>query len=188
MAASKAASGYSRYSENGSLDPTFGNGGRVYGPGGALQISIADAIVLQPGGKIVVAGTHEGHFALGRYLSDGTLDSTFGQGSFTPGLTVTRIGPQSSWIHDLVRQRDGKLVAAGESWDGKRYFFVLARYTPKGYLDAKFGKGGVVRTSIGPTSIAYAVSLQRNGKIVAAGSTGEDFEGAGKFALVRYRR
>ncbi|MEJ7701194.1 MAG: delta-60 repeat domain-containing protein [Pyrinomonadaceae bacterium] len=84
-----------RYNGNGSLDTSFGNGGRV-SPG-----FFAFAVVLQPDGKIVAAGGS----VLARYNADGSLDSTFGNGGkvTVPGVVAFA----------LVLQADGKLVTAG---------------------------------------------------------------------------
>jgi hypothetical protein len=64
--------------------------------------------------------------------------------------------------------------------------FALARYRPNGTLDPSFGGTGVVTTVIliGGLSIADAVALQSDGKIVAAGTAGAN--GPVQFALARY--
>src|SRR5262245_38582281 len=95
----------------GDLDPTFGVGGIVQDPalGGA-----ADVLVL-PDGRILAAGstnTDPGSFAIGRYLSSGAVDGTFGTG----GHAVTSIGAAGDTITTLLRQPDGKLVAAGYTY------------------------------------------------------------------------
>jgi uncharacterized delta-60 repeat protein len=69
-------------------------------------------------------------------------------------------------------QRDGKIVAAGYSTaSDSASDSALARYTAAGKLDARFGKGGKVVSDLGVKSEdrAYAVAVQRDGKIVTAG-------------------
>jgi uncharacterized delta-60 repeat protein len=173
-----------RYNPDGSLDTSFGKGGMVTTSVGAS--SFAQALVIQPDGKIVAAGLggpSKGPqaFALVRYNPDGSLDTSFGEG----GMVTTGVGG-SSFAQALVIQADGKIVAAGGG--GKsHYAFVLARYTTNGSLDVSFGKGGTVSTRFAGSfdDEASAIGIQRNGKIVVAGShaTGRN---SSDFALARY--
>jgi uncharacterized delta-60 repeat protein len=78
----------------------------------------------------------------------------------------------------IAIQPDGKIVIACGVGNPRR--FGLARYDARGALDPTFGEGGKVRTRFAKGSTAHAVALQRDGKIVAAGSSGGDF------ALARY--
>src|SRR5207237_5919743 len=86
----------------------------------------------------------------------------------------------------LVLQSDGKLVAAGNAWkDTVDADFAVVRYNANGSLDTTFGAGGKVTTSIGSAEDdAYALALQPDGKLVAAGVTLSGFRC--DFALVRY--
>lgn len=113
------------YAAPGDLDPTFGTGGTVtteYGEGDGARV-----LVLQPDGKLVVAGFTETFgtqdFALARYNPNGSLDPTFGTG----GTVTTDIGGADE-AHALVLQPDGKLVAAGTSGGIGTRNFALARY------------------------------------------------------------
>ena len=93
----------------------------------------------------------------------GALDPTFGTG----GKVTTPIGPALA----LTLQPDGKLVAAGYSSNGSNYVFALARYKPNGLLDTSFNGTGKVTTAIGADARAYALALQPDGKLVAAGNS-----------------
>jgi uncharacterized delta-60 repeat protein len=120
-------------------------------------------------------------FALARYAPNGALDPSFG----TDGLVTTDFyGFTDHAQGGLVVQPDGKLVAAGAAFTlftGGYYDFALARYLPDGTLDASFGSGGKVTTDLlGFDDQAFALALQADGKLVAAGEAGADF------ALVRY--
>jgi uncharacterized delta-60 repeat protein len=113
-----------RYLPDGSLDPTFGVGGKVTTDfTGVEGTDTAGALVLQPNGKLVAAGAaclnFTCDFALARYLPKGRLDPSFGDG----GKVTTDFG-DSDVSGALVRQPDGKLVAAGRAGDD----FALARY------------------------------------------------------------
>ena len=174
-----------RYNPDGTLDNSFGNGGKITTDlHGAYEQ--ATALALQHDGRIVVAGSSSwqgGVFALARYNTDGTLDSTFG----VSGTVTTQFDGGSAEIAAIRIQQDGKIVAAG-SGPGVNADFALARYNSDGTLDISFGNGGRVLTDLTPSTVSYdhalAVALQRDGKIVAGGSTSSltplDF------ALVRY--
>jgi uncharacterized delta-60 repeat protein len=94
---------------------------------------------------------------------------------------ATPIGPDDAHAFALAIQQDGKLVAAGDSYDASDFDFALVRYKANGQLDRSFGRGGKVATPIGPGDAhAFAFAIQQDGEIVAAGS------GCERFALVRY--
>lgn len=173
-----------RYLANGSLDPTFGSAGIVttaVGSGTLASAVLANfGLALQSDGKVVIAGEgtvrgrHE--FALARYRPDGSLDRTFGVG----GKVLTRIGSDGAFANALAIQPDGKLVAAGSGVD-----FLLARYKPDGSLDPTFGSAGTVTTPIGDDAEAYALVIQPDGKLVAAGTSLNDITLV--FAVARYK-
>ena len=138
-----------RYNADGTQDTLFGainTPGRVVTNFGATELALA--LVLQPDGKIVVAGrtnkpAPNGNFdfALARYEAAGTLDLTFG----TLGLVTTDFGGSVDRAFAMALQPDGKLVVVGDS-DAN---FALARYNADGSLDAGFGTGGKVITTFG---------------------------------------
>ena len=170
-----------RYNQDGSLDPSFDSNGRVLTTFGADRDDVALALLQQPDGQLVAAGGTNGAFALVRYNPDGSLDTSFGNG----GGVLTRFGGAVT-ARALVRQPDGKLVAAGESSASGAPDFTLARYNPDGSLDTSFGVGGRVVTDFGGNSddVAEELVLQPDGKLVAAGGS----NAAGRFdvALARY--
>ena len=176
-----------RYNTNGSLDTNFGTGGIVTTSIGSVN-DYASALGIQSDGKIVVAGysynsSSKFHFALVRYNTNGSLDTTFGTG----GIVTTAVGSSYDYAHALGIQSDGKIVVAGSSSNGSKYNFALVRYNANGTLDTGFGTGGVVTTSIGSNwDSAYGLGIQSDGKILAAGysGNGSNYD----FALVRYNR
>src|SRR5206468_80556 len=101
-----------RYNANGSLDTTFGTGGKVT-TDFAGDDDQAFAVVLQTDGKIVAAGVAKtyrgGDFALARYNANGSLDATFGTG----GKVTTDFAGNDDAAHGVVVQADGRIVAAG---------------------------------------------------------------------------
>ena len=199
-----------RFSSDGSLDTSFGNGGIVITD--FTADAAAHAVALQTDGKIVVAGESEVYddftenckssngfycqyhdFALVRYNSDGSLDSSFGDG----GKVTTNLNPRGNddFGFGVAIQTDGKIVVAGYSetsvhtFNGEDEFFStdnqfsLARYNGNGSLDTTFSTDGMVITDIDGSSNekGNAVAIQTDGKIVLAGT---DIE-RGTFALIR---
>jgi len=100
-----------RFLPNGALDPSFGGGGFVTTNFGGVDE--ANAILLQPDGKIVLAGTtsNGGDFALVRYASDGSPDPGFGSSS----LVTTSFGFGVDRPNAIVRRPDGRLLVAGST-------------------------------------------------------------------------
>src|SRR6266550_2468960 len=183
--ASQSAFGLARYNTSGSLDSTFGTGGTVSTPIG-IDTYGASALVLQPDGKLVAAGTTTSDgstydFTVVRYNTNGSLDTTFGTG----GEVTTPIGTGDNGVSALVRQSDGKLVAAGYASVSGTYDLALVRYNTAGSLDSTFGTGGKVTTAVGTgDDVAFALALQPDGNLVAGGYAAN--AGTDAFALVRY--
>jgi uncharacterized delta-60 repeat protein len=142
-----SAFGVTRVNSNGTTDTTFGNGGTVKTLFPGHPSASADAVVIQPSGKIVVAGnTHDsasGSFALARYLPNGRLDTTFGIAG--TGLVEFPFTSKFDKASDLINSADGGIVVAGTA-DGK---FALAGLTVDGRLNDSFGVGGKVITDFG---------------------------------------
>ncbi|MBI5563064.1 MAG: hypothetical protein HY894_09490 [Deltaproteobacteria bacterium] len=137
---------------------------------------------------IVVAGASTNgsgsasDFAVVRYNSDGTLDTSFGAG----GSVVTDIRGYDDYGNSLAILSDGRIVVAGDSYGLVDRDFAVVRYNSDGTLDASFGVGGKVTTDVGAgdDDYAYAVGIQSDGKIVAAGPAGNGM--LSDFAVVRY--
>src|SRR5213082_1116202 len=181
-----------RYNPDGTLDETFGVGGKVQTDFPDLA-AVASSVVIQPDGKIVVAGgafplfTFAGDFKVVRYNSNGSLDTSFGDGGI-----VTTTFPEGSYAFDVALQADGKIIAAGTVFvdfnpgESSNTDFALARYNPDGTPDATFGNGGQVSTDfVGLEDDAFSVLIQPDGKIVAVGSANNPATYY-DFAAVRY--
>ena len=177
-----------RYDNQGILDTTFGSGGKVSTNIGffdnvqAIAIQV-DAITKVE--KIVVAGyscniSSICDFALARYNSDGTPDTTFGIG----GIVTTDISTFDDSAFALALQTDGMIVVAGDSFCPDNCDFTVVRYDSGGNLDPTFGSGGIVTTDIGGSDSASSLVLQTGGGILVAGSS---FNGLDSdFVIVRY--
>jgi len=108
-----------RYTANGALDPSFGNGGKVISPIGSYN-NFARSMALQSDGKIVLAGyasTANGDdFALARYTTDGVLAPTFG----CDGKVISHLGSFEDAAYCIAIQSDGKIVVAGQRRNAAR--------------------------------------------------------------------
>ena len=163
----------------------FGSGGKATTPRTGGSYEFASALVLQPDGKLVVAGCHcpppgaDNSLRLARFGKNGRPDASFGSG----GVVTSTLGSDAkTWA--LVRRPDGKLVAAASTGKGANSRFALTRFEADGRLDRSFGRGGTVATRFGKGSAAKALVLQPDGKLVAAGFSGP--AGSRRFALARY--
>ncbi len=177
-----------RYNANGSLDTTFGSGGKVGTDFGGAT-SAATAVALQPDGKIVVAGSASedgviNRFALARYNVNGSLDTSFGSG----GKVSTAFFGFDDSASALALQDDGKILALGQAYPGgANNQFALARYNADGSLDASFGTDGKVTTDFfGANDHGQSIVLQPGGKIIAAGTAYVPGTGIDHFAAARY--
>ena len=175
-----------RYNLDGSLDASFGTGGKVttdFAAGDDLAFDVA----IQEDGKILAAGRSSfpgevvRYFALARYNDDGGLDASFGTG----GKVTTGFAVGNGIALSIAIQADGKIVVAG--WSGSTppdLNFALVRYNRDGSLDASFGTDGKATTDFGSNDVAGDVAIQTDGKLVAVGWSGEpEFA---DFALARY--
>ena len=177
--------GLIRYNTNGTLDTSFGSGGKVTSTLGGPHESVG-TLGIQPDGKIVAGGSSDlgggqYDFALVRYNPNGSLDATFNG----TGKVTTPIGSSDDHIRDIVLQADGKIVVAGDTHNGSNYDFVIARYNGNGSLDTSFNTTGKVVTPIGGGDDAgISIAVQADGKFVVGGysSNGTNLD----FALVRY--
>jgi uncharacterized delta-60 repeat protein len=175
-----------RFLSDGSLDTSFGTSGFI-NTDFAGGTDVAHSIALQVDGKIVLGGLAvvpgvRIDFALARYNSDGTLDTSFnGTGKVLTNLGVTGSDDQG---RQVTLQADGKILLAGWSNAGGTTDFALVRYDTNGTLDTTFNGTGKVTTAIGTGSdLGLSVTVQSDGKILVAGQS--DTAG-NNFAVVRY--
>ncbi len=157
-----------RYNSDGSLDHEFGDGGIVRT---ALSPNddVAKSVVIQPDGKIVVAGSSRSDpsnsdFAIVRYTENGSLDETFG----VSGKVITDFG--NDYGFDIALQSNGAMILVGSSTSGTLYDFATLRFDSSGTLDTAFGIDGLLISSFGPKdSEGISVCLKEDGEIIVAG-------------------
>lgn len=185
-----------RYNANGSLDKRFAKNGKIT-TDFFRNVDSISAVAIQPDGRIVVAGFAQlggkggtpRVFALARYRSDGSPDTSFGNN----GALTTSFGGSFAAVSAIMVQPDGKIVVAGTvdfnpDLPGSGLDFALARYNSSGTLDGSFGKGGkVVFDFFGSFDQANGAVLQPDGKIIVVGSA--SYDSANRdigFALARF--
>lgn len=155
-----------RYNANGSLDTTFGSGGKVavnYYP---------NSIAFQPDGKMIVVGGTIGavsEFIIWRYNNNGAVDTSFN----TDGQLLVSFGQPAFGNPSVLLQPDGKIIFSGsttnpESATGS---FATARFNPDGSPDLSFGNSGQTITPIASTCNSLKAFVQADGKIVVAGTS-----------------
>ena len=160
--------------QDGVLDNSFGTNGRVI-TDIVAEDNEARELVIQPDGKIVVAGLSStgsiDQFALARYDVNGVLDNTFGSG----GIVVTNISMGDDVIRGMALQTDGKIVVVGYAGVANE-FLAIARYNPNGTLDNGFATNGIDSLLIydnpgSDRTVPNDVKIQADGKIVVVGFT-----------------
>ena len=179
-----------RYNSNGILDNSFGTNGIVLTKIGSAN-DFAYSTAIQGDGKIIAAGasvsTVDYDFALVRYNPNGSIDSTFG----TNGIVMTQIGGADDIAASVTLQTSGgadrQIIAAGKSFEGNYVKFTVVRYNLDGSPDNSFGTNGIATIQIGvSSSSASSVLVQRDGKIVAGGTSSNLNADYSVFTLLRF--
>ncbi len=158
-----------RFDTSGTLDSTFSSDGLVSHALSAVN-DTAHAVALQTDGKIVVAGSSGFNFAVTRYTTDGTPDTSFDG----DGILTGSFGNNTSAANAMLLQEDGKIIVAGYGWSGSSWDFGVARLTATGALDTSFSGDGKALFSLDPGAnleTVNALALQADGKILLAGHT-----------------
>lgn len=175
-----------RYTAAGLLDASFNGTGKVVTPVD-FDNDGAYAVIQDSDETLTAAGFSSSfgndNFALVRYNLNGSVDSNFN----SSGKVTTDFGNDGDDVAlALIKQSDGKLVAAGYSNNGINDDFAVARYNADGTLDSSFSGDGMVRTAVGSgPDRGLSVVQQSDGKLVVAGFS--TISGSNVIALVRYK-
>jgi uncharacterized delta-60 repeat protein len=161
--------GLARYTSNGILDATFGSGGLVTTLVG-VRVDVPTAMLLQPSGKIVMAGFEVGQegvapgmMSMVRYNSNGSLDTTFGTGGISL-VTDTITGPET-----LALLSNGSYLAVGQNGSGKTG--VVVELNSKGVLQSKVTAGTLTAALSSSQGGASPTIFQSNGDYIVAVTT-----------------
>jgi uncharacterized delta-60 repeat protein len=173
-----------RYDTGGSLDHSFGDGGKVKTD---LRVSPGRSIAIDSQDRIVVAGSVGGVFSIARYESNGTLDPSFGVG----GVATAEFRREADANSVAIRPH-GRIVAAGVVAARQRPSnFAIGRFRPNGSLDRSFSGNGELTTSFGPRpydrASAMSVAFDSRRRIIAVGNACRNSYRC-NFALARYER
>ena len=161
-----------RFNVDGSLDTTFGTGGRFR----STVVGSASNVVLQPDGSMVMggySGSMSGSFnwAVARVLPTGMPDLAFGSNG---AVTTTFSGFGNGDVRGLALQPDGRIVAAGQFSlnTNSQDIGAIVRYNPNGTLDKLWDGDGLVTVPRPGYETFEDVKIQPDGRIVAGGLIG----------------
>jgi uncharacterized delta-60 repeat protein len=161
-----------RLRANGTLDPAFGNGGIVLTDLPSSPVEVGVAVEIASNGEIMVGGQAgepfgaRREFVILRYRPDGALDTSF-------PVRHTAFAGRSALMQDMTLDRDGRIIAVGSLIDPSSDAVdssLLVRYLPSGEPDPAFGADGRVTIDDPRGDFVDALTVQPDGKIVAAGS------------------
>jgi uncharacterized delta-60 repeat protein len=157
-----------RYFADGSPDMSFGSGGATLVP--ARSDRVTD-LVIQSDGKLVLGAGRSVY----RFDPDGSLDDSFADDGTLSGVSASGVAVDT----------DGAVIVAGPSGP-QPWLFAVCRFEPTGVEDPGFGDDGRATADFpGFLNTPFAVAIQPDGKIVAAGTT-SDFNLDAAFAVARF--
>lgn len=168
----------------GILDASFGDNGILSFPVINGKYHKPYSVKIQTDGKIVLAGAEGAPStytaSVVRLNEDGTPDNTFGNNGV---VVVNEITPRS-YANDVFIQSDGKIVAAGNTYDGSSSDIICFRLNSDGTLDPNFGTNGIVRINSGGSEVAMDVKVKSDGKVILSGYSDKD-DGIDKMCIVQ---
>jgi uncharacterized delta-60 repeat protein len=164
-----------RFNENGRLDASFGGTGiRTVDLGEPLSITV---MKIDHDGSLVMLGrSASSDEVVLKLTAQATLNTSFGSAG------KVRLRNNSSYqysLSDLEIQPDGMILVGGSRMpvpsgqtqpDGSSSESILARLTAGGAPDTSFGSGGLSALNLPDRDGVYALALEPNGKILAAGT------------------
>lgn len=148
---------------NGEIDTNFGQNGHLYYPNGDNGRSYVCSMTQQSDGKFIVNCTIDGYQKLLRFQQDGIIDLSFGNSG------IVNINDESK----IALQSDGKIVLAGQYYDGFDNLYYFSRYNIDGTIDNSFGNNGNIQTDV--TSFRFdlcqSIKINSDNEIIAVGTS-----------------
>jgi uncharacterized delta-60 repeat protein len=152
---------------SGALDPTFEAGESTPVTGYYGFPSTVEAVVIQPDGRILVAGVFvtmggQPSYKIARLLASGSLDPSF-RGPSVRGALFPEPNPQDSYFAAMALQADGRIMVGGSFTNiGGKTVYNLARYNPDGSIDPSFASPLTFDQPV------TALTMQSDGKLLIA--------------------
>lgn len=174
-----------RFNADGTPDESFNKNGSVFISEKTFKNNHSRCVVVQPDGKIILAGRGLKSSLVYKILRlniDGSLDTGFGEG----GYTYVKVGDvDEAWKIKL--QADGKIVLAGTSLINGTVDFGIVRLNNNGTLDKSFGNNGTASVDIKGHDAVVDLAFTADGKTVVAGYnwTGDLMQDLHDFILIR---
>lgn len=172
--------------EDGTLDSSFGSGGKLEIYNSATPLRLED-IAVQPDGSLIFAGG-DPRFTAVRVFPNGTLDTSFGNAGFASAAPVGTGSGFGQSVSAAI-QSGGRIVIGG--WSKRkstdREAFTLVAFTPAGQLDSSFGSGGRATTvfSEGASKI-NDIAIDSANRIVAVGEVRQQCGGGSDSSFARF--
>lgn len=159
-----------RLNTNGSLDSTFGFGGLTNTDLGSGDFGYSTLVLTDK--SLLIAGRSGGAFAVVKYISNGQLDSTFGQS----GKSILGYFGASDTVKIAISPIDGKIYLAGDTLAGVNRDFAILRLNANGSIDTSFGNQGRATYDFnGRNDYLSDVLVTTEGKVILTGSSSGDF-------------
>ncbi|HBG70582.1 MAG: hypothetical protein A2W93_02330 [Bacteroidetes bacterium GWF2_43_63] len=169
------------FAQPGTPDASFGNNGIVITEV-TTGFNSGNAVAIQADGKIVVVGESgmpgDYDMSFARYNYNGDLDNTFANS----GILSFGVADVSNYASDVVIQPDGKIVAAGRTFNGSSCNIAVVRLNSDGSPDVSFASNGILLLDLGASEVIESVALQSDGKILVGGYMGTSSD---DFTLMR---
>ena len=168
-----------RFHTDGTLDTTFGTGGVVVhnNAAGGNGDDSGRSITVDSQGRILVAGyslnsSGNSDMVIWRYNADGTLDTSFdGDGIVVHNSAAG--GNGNDYGYSIITDGQGRILVAGQSFNGSNDDMVIWRYNIFGSLDVSFGTGGIVvhhnAAGGGGNDLGRSIAIDSQGRILVAG-------------------
>ncbi len=169
-----------RYNDDGRVDKSFSGTGKQTTSFGA-EFDVARGVAIQDDGRVLAAGytsdsdtggVYDNDFALVRYDVDGGLDHSFS----VDGKQTTDFFDSADYGSAVALQPDGKIVVAGDAYEGSQSQLALARYESDGDIDTTFSGDGKQTTAFpdGANGEFAGLAIDPVGRIVIGGDSRSD--------------